>query len=35
MDTSLVVIKNDVFTTTIKGKFLADGIASELFLINR
>ncbi len=34
VDTSLVVIKNDVFTTTIKGKFLADGIASELFLIN-
>ena len=35
VDTSLVVIKNDVFTTTIKGKFIADGIASELFLINR
>lgn len=34
VNTSLVVIKDDVFRTTIKGKFLADGIASELFLIN-
>jgi hypothetical protein len=30
-----VVNKDNIFTTTIKGKFLADGIASELFLINR
>ena len=35
VDSSLVIIKGDVFTTTIKGKFIADGIASELFLINR
>ena len=34
VDSSLVIIKGDVFTTTIKGKFIADGIASELFLIN-
>ena len=34
VDSSLVVVNNDVFTSTIKGKFLADGIASELFLIN-
>jgi len=34
VNTSLVVNKDNVFTTTIKGKFLADGIASELFLIN-
>lgn len=34
VNTSLVVVKDDIFTTTIKGKFLADGIASELFMIN-
>lgn len=34
-NSSLVVNKDNIFTTTIKGKFLADGIASELFLINR
>ncbi len=35
LNTSLVLIKDDIYTTSIKGKFLADGIASELFLINR
>ena len=34
VNTALVVVKDDIFTTTIKGKFLADGIASELFMIN-
>ena len=34
LNTSLVLIKDDIYTTSIKGKFLADGIASELFLIN-
>jgi oxygen-independent coproporphyrinogen III oxidase len=35
LNSSLVLIKDDIYTTSIKGKFLADGIASELFLINR
>lgn len=30
----LLVIENNVLKTTPKGKFLADGIASDLFLIN-
>ncbi len=30
----LLVIENNILTTTKKGKFLADGIASDLFLVN-
>ena len=30
-----LILNDDVVKTTIKGKFLSDGIASELFLINR
>jgi len=30
----LLSIENDILTTTKKGKFLADGIASDLFLVN-
>lgn len=30
----LLVINNNILTTTAKGKFLADGLASDLFFIN-
>jgi len=30
----LLVVENNILTTTKKGKFLADGIASDLFLVN-
>jgi oxygen-independent coproporphyrinogen-3 oxidase len=29
-----LILNDDIVKTTIKGKFLSDGIASELFLIN-
>ena len=28
-----LILKNNVIKTTIEGKFLADGIASELFIV--
>ena len=34
IDSNHLTLTDDVVKTTIKGKFLADGIASELFLIN-
>jgi oxygen-independent coproporphyrinogen-3 oxidase len=30
----LLIIENNVLKTTKKGKFLSDGIASDLFLLN-
>lgn len=33
-DDDLLSIENKILTTTKKGKFLADGIASDLFLVN-
>ena len=35
IESKLLIIKNDLIKTSKKGKFLSDGIASELFLINR
>lgn len=34
LDDGLLCIENNVLKTTIKGKFLTDGIASDLFLLN-
>lgn len=34
LDQGLLVVENNLLLTTQKGKFLADGIASELFIIN-
>lgn len=34
IDDGLLVIENNILKTTLKGKFLTDGIASDLFLIN-
>lgn len=34
-ESKLLIIENDLIKTSKKGKFLSDGIASELFLINR
>ena len=34
LDEKLLFIKNNVLKTTQKGKFLTDGIASDLFLLN-
>jgi oxygen-independent coproporphyrinogen III oxidase len=34
LDDGLLIIDNNVLKTTSKGKFLTDGIASDLFLIN-
>ena len=34
VDSDLIVYDESHFKTTQKGKFLSDGIASELFLIN-
>ena len=34
LDDRLLIIDNNVLKTTTKGKFLTDGIASDLFLIN-
>jgi oxygen-independent coproporphyrinogen-3 oxidase len=34
LDDHLLKVENDIMTTTNKGKFLADGIASDLFFIN-
>jgi len=34
LSNELLSIENEVLTTTKKGKFLADGIASDLFLVN-
>ncbi|MDD3004242.1 radical SAM family heme chaperone HemW [Flavobacterium sp.] len=31
---SLLIVENEILKTTNKGKFLADGIASDLFLLN-
>ena len=33
IDNGLLIIENEVLMTTEKGKFLVDGIASELFMI--
>ena len=30
----LLYIENDVLKTTKKGKFLSDGLASDLFMLN-
>ena len=35
IESELLIIENDLIKTSKKGKFLSDGIASELFLINR
>jgi len=35
IESKLLIIENDLIKTSKKGKFLSDGIASELFLINR
>lgn len=34
LETSMMKLENDVLTVTKKGKFLSDGIASSLFLVN-
>ena len=34
LDQGLLVVENNLLLTTQKGKFLTDGIASELFIIN-
>ncbi len=34
LDDGLLIIENNVLKTTTKGKFLTDGMASDLFLIN-
>jgi oxygen-independent coproporphyrinogen-3 oxidase len=34
LDDGLLYIENNVLKTTLKGKFLTDGMASDLFLIN-
>ncbi len=34
VDEGLLTIENDVLKTTFKGKFLTDGIAADLFLVN-
>ena len=34
LDQGLLIIENNLLLTTQKGNFLADGIASELFIIN-
>ena len=34
IDQKNIVLKDNVYTTTNKGRFLADGIASDLFLLN-
>ena len=34
IDQKNIVVNNDIYTTTNQGRFLADGIASDLFLIN-
>ena len=34
IDQKNIVLNNNVYTTTKKGRFLADGIASDLFLLN-
>ena len=34
IDEKLLIIENDTLLTTTKGKFLADGIAANLFMIN-
>jgi len=35
IESELLIIENDLIKTSKKGKFLSDGISSELFLINR
>ena len=35
IESELLIIENNLINTSKKGKFLSDGIASELFLINR
>lgn len=35
IESKLLIIENDLIKTSKKGKFLSDGIASDLFLINR
>ena len=35
IESELLIIENNLIKTSKKGKFLSDGIASELFLINR
>ena len=34
LDTSLLILEHDILKTTPKGKFLSDGISSDLFLLN-
>ena len=34
IDQKNIVVKDDMYTTTNKGRFLADGISSDLFLVN-
>ena len=34
IDQKNIIVKNDVYTTTNEGRFLADGISSDLFLVN-
>lgn len=34
IDDGLLIIENEVLKTTFKGKFLTDGIAADLFLVN-
>lgn len=33
IEQDLLIIQNDILLTTVKGKFLADGIAADLFLV--
>ena len=34
IDQKNIIVKDDIYTTTNQGRFLADGIASDLFLVN-
>ena len=34
IDQKNIIVKDDVYTTTNEGRFLADGISSDLFLVN-
>ena len=35
LDQDYLKLNNGVFTSSIEGKFLSDGIASELFILNQ
>ena len=34
IDQKNIIVKDDIYTTTNEGRFLADGISSDLFLVN-